>query len=620
MKPQRQYDIFLSYRRAGGQETALLLFDRLTSKGYRVAYDIETLRSGRFDEQLLQTVERCRDLIVVLGPGSLDRCIAWEAARKMTDGNDGEDEDDWMRREIARAMCSGVNVVPVLLRGFKFPRPETLPADIRSLPMLNGVEASTMHFNDTLAHIEGKLGSKPRKKGRTFALVFTAMFAALSAVAIAYGGTSGFDFGKQFPKSRSEIQQVDDYLAVLKLMGSVYGEALSQMRDLAAEADAAVKTGDSRTYSVAARGYSARMLELYDQMHRFSLSDEAATTLRRSPLSVPGLTTLLSERASDIRDARPVLPAQFNSLLSSDNPLSKPEKAKVIAWVAESIRLDGESYVLEVMRLLIPIHPKALGEFQTEAAVWPVIGTLFKGELLRDVARIDRERKSINARGQELERKISEFTGGQTLGVAAIQREFEAALQNVGATPEDAERISGKAALVGAMEGELTDMKTLVDAKRGDVYARYRALPDDDLDILWGKALRFRTVKLPQGALEALAIVRKRHSPDYPEAAVASMEALVKLDGEAPIAQGGIIAAGFEPPASGHAVFQLGDVVVSRGGAVVRRVDDYLAASASCAVAFYRLDSSGAFRRHEAIIPPSEPRVAWLETVEGEEN
>ncbi len=45
--PSRKYDIFISYRRDGGDMTALYLYERLTHMGYRVAYDFETLLNGR---------------------------------------------------------------------------------------------------------------------------------------------------------------------------------------------------------------------------------------------------------------------------------------------------------------------------------------------------------------------------------------------------------------------------------------------------------------------------------------------------------------------------------------------------------------------------------------------
>lgn len=615
MKRKHLFDIFISYRRAGGQETALLLYERLTARGYRVAYDIETLRSGRFDEQLLQNVEGCRDLVAVLGPGSLDRCIAWEAAQKSQGGKADEDSDDWMRREIARAMHAGVNVIPVLLRGFSFPRPEALPADIRTMPLLNGVEASTMHFNDTLSHIEAKLRARPRWHHRPLAWLGVMAGAVAIAAAIACIADFSANGRRSYPSTRQEEQQMEDYLSVLERHGPVYGEALSQMADLAAEASAALNVGDSRSFSVFVHEYSSHLLSLQDRAHRIRLSDQAASTLRSSPLSVSGLETLLAECENNIRDARSRLPARFTEILDGKNPLSPADKAKIIRWAQESVQLGAEGYALEVMRLLLPVDAAALTVFQDKASSWPILSEQFKGEWQREPALIERARKSVEARGRELDRKVVEFTGGMAIDTAGKQRELEGKLQDMGAAKEDAERISGKVAHIGAMKAEIADTKILVDAKRSDVYVNHRATPDDDPATLWGKALRFRTVKLPEGALEALALLREKHSPEHPEAAIDALEAIVRLDGDEPPAQGGIVVFGFEPPATNHAVFLVGDVIVERGGTPVRWFNDYATNRASDCV-FYRLDATGAFRRHEATIPEGQPRTGLYETVE----
>ena len=68
------YDVFISYRRDGGDTLAQLIYDRLTERGYRVFLDIESLRSGKFNEKLLEVISQCRDLVVILPPGALERC------------------------------------------------------------------------------------------------------------------------------------------------------------------------------------------------------------------------------------------------------------------------------------------------------------------------------------------------------------------------------------------------------------------------------------------------------------------------------------------------------------------------------------------------------------------
>jgi len=48
-----KYDVFISYRRKGGFETAKHRFALLTKDGYTVCFDLDTLREGDFDKALL---------------------------------------------------------------------------------------------------------------------------------------------------------------------------------------------------------------------------------------------------------------------------------------------------------------------------------------------------------------------------------------------------------------------------------------------------------------------------------------------------------------------------------------------------------------------------------------
>jgi len=126
-----KYDIFLSYRREGGETMAMLMRDRLTAKGYRVFLDIEGLNSGSFNAKLLSVIESCTDILVICSKGSLDRC-----------SNDG----DWVRKEVAHAFKHGKNVIPVMLRGFEWP--SVLPEDISELMTQNGVNADSNEYFD----------------------------------------------------------------------------------------------------------------------------------------------------------------------------------------------------------------------------------------------------------------------------------------------------------------------------------------------------------------------------------------------------------------------------------------------------------------------------------------
>ena len=123
--------IFISYRREGGEIMAQLLYDKLIARGYTVFYDVESLKSGRFDSKLLEEIEKAEDFLLVLPPNGLDRCL---------------DEEDWVRQEIRCAIEAKKNIIPVMLRGFTFP--SELPEDISEVARYNGVNFGTMEFFD----------------------------------------------------------------------------------------------------------------------------------------------------------------------------------------------------------------------------------------------------------------------------------------------------------------------------------------------------------------------------------------------------------------------------------------------------------------------------------------
>lgn len=130
------YDIFISYRREGGYDTAKHLYDLLIRDGYRVSFDIDTLRSGDFDVQLYERIDQCRDFILIVDQHAFDRMI---------DAN-SDPKKDWLRCELAYALQKGKNVIPVFLSGTNG-FPDNLPADVQNVAMKNGPEFNRYHFN-----------------------------------------------------------------------------------------------------------------------------------------------------------------------------------------------------------------------------------------------------------------------------------------------------------------------------------------------------------------------------------------------------------------------------------------------------------------------------------------
>lgn len=126
----KHYDIFISYRRSS-YDTANLIATRLKSAGYSVFFDMEALRSGKFNEQLFEVIDNCKDFVLILPPNALDRCV---------------NEDDWVRLEVCRAMSKDKNIVPVMLNGFTWPNP--MPLGMEELCNYQALTASSTEYFD----------------------------------------------------------------------------------------------------------------------------------------------------------------------------------------------------------------------------------------------------------------------------------------------------------------------------------------------------------------------------------------------------------------------------------------------------------------------------------------
>lgn len=139
-----KYDIFISYRRDGGDTLAQLIYDRLTDRGYSVFLDIESLRSGKFNEKLFSVIDECQDVVVILPPGSLERC---------------RNEGDWLFLELAHALQERKNIIPVMMKGFEWP--QDMPEGLEELPDFNGIQDSKDYFDAVIDKMTTLLQSRP---------------------------------------------------------------------------------------------------------------------------------------------------------------------------------------------------------------------------------------------------------------------------------------------------------------------------------------------------------------------------------------------------------------------------------------------------------------------------
>lgn len=130
------YENFISYRRADSLSEVQNIYQALLNKGISTFCDIHSMHSGRFDDELLATVDNCTNYILILKEHSLDRCV---------------DEGDWLRFEISEALKTKKNIICVFIGAFKFP--DWLPEDIREIRYYNGIHFDISYFDSFIDNL-----------------------------------------------------------------------------------------------------------------------------------------------------------------------------------------------------------------------------------------------------------------------------------------------------------------------------------------------------------------------------------------------------------------------------------------------------------------------------------
>ncbi|CAH1112715.1 unnamed protein product [Psylliodes chrysocephalus] len=123
----KSLDVFVSYRRSNGSQLASLLKVHLQLRGFSVFIDVERLEAGKFDNNLLQSIQKAKHFLLVLTPNALERCVG------------DHERKDWVHREICAALSANCNIIPII-DNFNFPEPDDLPEDMRQVCHFNAVK------------------------------------------------------------------------------------------------------------------------------------------------------------------------------------------------------------------------------------------------------------------------------------------------------------------------------------------------------------------------------------------------------------------------------------------------------------------------------------------------
>ena len=155
------YDIFISYKRLeASSPTAAYLYRLLQDRGYNVFFDQKEMRTGKFNEQLLEHIQNAAYIMILLEKNSLRSWFDHRMEGVESGDDDGDYQEpryktDWFCKEIMHALSlKKNNIIPVLLNGYSMPEEKDLPPEMRELSLF---QAFSLNVSDAPEFVDDKL-------------------------------------------------------------------------------------------------------------------------------------------------------------------------------------------------------------------------------------------------------------------------------------------------------------------------------------------------------------------------------------------------------------------------------------------------------------------------------
>ena len=235
-----KYDVFISYRREGGYDTAKHLNDLLVRDGYNVSFDIDTLRNGDFDTQLLDRIEQCKDFILIVDKHAFDRTL----------DPTFDPKKDWLRCELAHALKHNKNIIPVFLSEVSS-FPENLPEDIAEVAKKNGPEYNKYYFNEFYKQLRSRfLKSKSIKTKIIWGLLLSLLIVMILLPFVKKDNTNDIVYKDPMVPYSTNETEFNDYALkrlnrIIDSIGIPETESMSYFMSKINDADSFVGNTDS---------------------------------------------------------------------------------------------------------------------------------------------------------------------------------------------------------------------------------------------------------------------------------------------------------------------------------------------------------------------------------------
>ena len=510
----RNFDVFISYRRAGdGYAAAQAIKLSLEKAGYRVFLDVEALRSGAFDEALLGHIERARYFVVVLTPDSLKRCYQ---------------EGDWVYREIEHAFATNKTIAPIMTRGFVWPTepprldeldravsPEKAAEVSELLTRLskqNGIAAGPENFVDAMRRLKNFL---PLAWYRKFLIASPKKIAAAGFLLLLVAGILGIARYRQYAEFASAAKEV------AQSMGFELATMESHLSTVAGNVDDAWKqfAAMCRANPAGVDLYDDKILEEIERSRKFldkhaqaplPPSPETLEVLRKNGVDMADINAFYDkclpyfwQGVADYLDGVETYVKEVKELLllateSVDGlELTKEELDE---WRSVHCNIDAyDTFARETYRMQeLQLQTYYIGYLDvlttTPKSVYSVARPLFEKTSLFTGIPMEQSREDLtNARKnyeEQMRRIISRLD--QTLLEEQLDVE-KTKKDNLESSKEIGRKTDGlaeKKAQIDALENKLAETEAEIQSIYDDAAAKFALVEGDSFGVCWGKILR----------------------------------------------------------------------------------------------------------------------------------
>ena len=482
--------------------------------------------------------------------------------------------------------------MPVILRGFTFPH--ELPEDIEKLRYQNGLEASTEFFDAFAQKLSEFFISKPHFINRIVQnALFKKVLPLAMALILAFGGIWGGiklyeSAHASFPVTQAEKNMVSEiiyYMSQNYGYGNIAMKAYSNALD---SLDKYLQNPSDSAYNTLQIDLDYAKSQIIEVNRKFVVVDENLSnkidTKNLPKDDIIALPDFLKTITDDMINS-----IEYMKVLAPDGYLSKTLKIQWMNNYKELMEINKDLLFYGANDILINVNEEDTKKLKIE--IFPLYTYIYDGQIWRNSKE---EIKAITDRNikryEEVVMELATYVGNENITTEKMEEQLNQLKEAEAKLQEGKERAKEK----------------------------FRPLETDEPDILWGKMLRFNSLKMYEECIGCLEIYRgKANQEEAKQFIPIAIEFFkqVKVTG----IDYGCLVGGYEPNKPLHSVYQIGDILIEMNGEPIRIYEDILPArgdkSTSYTGKILRFNGR-VFETLEITVQPGESMVLYYDMCE----